>query len=85
MNQQSYLSRGVGTPLAEALALRTNIAKERKVLLLQTVFIYCFWVFVGTLGIFAMLAAWLDTREVARNYLAEQKKVIRGSVADIEE
>ena len=82
LNARWQLTRTSGTSLAEGRAIRLSIARERRVLLMQTVFIYGFWSFVGVLGICVILCAWLDTREVAKNFLAEQKRVIRSSAND---
>ena len=63
------------TNLVAERAMERTRNKEQRIVLMNAVFIYAFWCFVGLLFIGAILMAWLDTREVARNYLEEKRKL----------
>ena len=66
------------------VAMARTLNRERRIVLMNAVFIYAYWCFVGLLFIGSVLMAWLDTREVARNYLQEKQKLLLSGVKDKE-
>lgn len=49
--------------------------KEQKKVYTQVAFVYAYWGVCGLLVIAALFIAWLDLREVSRNYLAQRRAI----------
>jgi disulfide bond formation protein DsbB len=52
-----------------------QLRRERRVATAKVLFAYGYWSVCGLLALGVMFTAWLDTREVSRNYLKERRSV----------
>ena len=60
------------TPEQRAAARAEN-RRIRRVMLAQVAFVYGYWSVCGVLAVTALLVAWLDMREVSRNFAAQRR------------
>src|SRR5581483_1656699 len=54
---------------------RTSDERDRKALLTQVIFAYAYWTVCGLLVLGLLGVAWLDFREVLRNYSARRRQL----------
>ena len=57
--------------------------RERRVMQVQLLSADVYWLICGLLALAAIVVAWLDFREVSRNYLAERRALMRESARRI--
>lgn len=71
-----------------AVNFRSNLAsptrRERRALQVQVLFADVYWVACGLLTLGAISVAWLDFREVSRNYVEQRRALVQASTQRID-
>lgn len=72
---RTHIAQTASDPVANSNAL-TSEKDLKRLAKAQTLFVYSYWSVCGLLLIALLVVAWLDAREVARNYLRQQVQLI---------